>query len=57
MNSNFFVFFRFNSPIILLTENLRCLTGRPLDSFNIRSNALYKFGVLSATDTSENSTL
>lgn len=41
------------SPIILLTENLRCLTGRPFESFNRRSNALYRLGVLSATETSQ----
>lgn len=41
-------------PIILLTENLRCFTGRPLESFSRRSNALYKLGVLSATETSQN---
>lgn len=40
-------------PIILLTENFRCLTGRPFESFSRRSNALYKLGVLSATETSQ----
>lgn len=43
----------FHLPIILLTENLRCLTGRPFESFNRRSNALYRLGVLSATETSQ----
>lgn len=43
----------YNSPIILLTENLRCFTGRPFESFNKRSNALYSAGVFSATLTSQ----
>lgn len=41
------------SPIILLTENFRCFTGRPLESFSNRSNALYRLGELSATLTSQ----
>lgn len=43
-----------NVPIILLTENLRCLTGRPRESIRSRSKALYKLGVFSATETSQN---
>lgn len=46
-------FIQFDSPIILQTENLRCFTGRALESVSKRSNALYRLGVFSATDTSQ----
>lgn len=45
--------FRSHSPIILQTENFLCFTGRPLESVSSRSNALYRLGVFSATDTSQ----
>jgi hypothetical protein len=45
-----------DSPIILLTENFLGLAGLALESTNSRSKALYKAGLLSATDTSQKPT-
>lgn len=43
-----------NVPIILLTENFLCLTGRARESISSFSKALYRFGEFSAADTSQN---